>query len=96
MEINKLVKPIPIFQSKAYYPRKSPIDLQYDEKIPVKVKYEGNAIHEWSIDDLSEYKIIWDINNMLIFASARKVHHTLYKIVALALISGFVGPLQGW
>lgn len=27
LEINKLVNPIPVYQSKPYYPRRSPIDL---------------------------------------------------------------------
>lgn len=53
IEVNKLVKPVPIYQSRACYPEQPQVDLQREEGVSLKITYEGNSIYEWSIDGLS-------------------------------------------
>ncbi|KAF2302842.1 hypothetical protein GH714_008759 [Hevea brasiliensis] len=59
LEVNRLVYPKPraTVEMKPYYPRPSPINLQFEDTSYNYVQFDGTSIVEWNIDGLSEYQI---------------------------------------
>ena len=48
-----------------YYPRPTPPDLQYEERLPQRAIYNDTFTYEWNIDDLSEHEILNVLRQML-------------------------------
>ncbi|KAF2324933.1 hypothetical protein GH714_021521 [Hevea brasiliensis] len=59
LEVNRIVYPKPraTVEMKPYYPRPSPVNLQYEDTSYNYVQFDGSSIVEWNIDGLSEYQI---------------------------------------
>lgn len=72
---------------KPYYPRPSPVDLQFEDEIWHGASYDGGSIVEWNIDGLSEYQILRLVKNILIYASACKLKRNGDPEVANAIIA---------
>ena len=53
-----------------YYPRPTPPDLLYEERLPPRAMYNDNYIYEWNIDGLSEQETLNVLRQMLIAAIA--------------------------
>ena len=41
--------------SKPYYSRPTPIDIQFEDKIPVHDHFDGRSLVEWNLDGFTEY-----------------------------------------
>ena len=99
-EINKIKNNYytPKPETRNYYPRPTPPDLQYEERHTlVQSRYDGSCIYEWNIDGCSEYQIINLLQEMTMASNAYKSHNKDdEQKVFKALISGFTGSLKGW
>ncbi|KAG8650611.1 hypothetical protein MANES_07G056008v8 [Manihot esculenta] len=81
---------------KPYYPRPSPINLQYEDVSYNPVQVDGSSIIEWNIDGLSDYQIKNVFQYMTMHATACRAKGNDDPATARALISGFSGQLKGW
>ncbi|PIN26462.1 hypothetical protein CDL12_00787 [Handroanthus impetiginosus] len=81
--------------SKPYFPRPSPVDIQFEEKADF-AQFNGESIVEWNIDGMLEYQIRTIAKYMLMYASAAKLKGNKDEAIAKAIITGFTGQLQGW
>ncbi|KAG8640705.1 hypothetical protein MANES_13G076999v8 [Manihot esculenta] len=81
---------------KPYYPRPSPINLQYEDVSYNPVQVDGSSIIEWNIDGLSDYQIKNVLQYMTMHATACRAKGNDDPAAARALISGFSGQLKGW
>ena len=78
-----------------YYPRPTPQDLQYKERLPQRAMYNDTFIYEWNIDGLSEHEIINVIRQMLMASTAYLTDNDDHNSAQL-LIYGFFGTLRSW
>ena len=78
-----------------YYPRPTPSDLLYEERLPPKAMYNDNYIYEWNIDGLFEHETLNVLRQMLIAATAYLMENDDHNATQL-LISGFSGTLRSW
>ena len=53
-----------------YYPRPTPPDLQYEERLPQRAMYNDTFIYKWNIDGLSEHEILNVLRQMIMAAIA--------------------------
>ena len=44
-------------RTKSFYPKPTPLDLQFEERIPQRNMYSNDFIYDWNIDGLSEHEI---------------------------------------
>ena len=100
-QFNKLSfnQPNPTSQTKNWYPRPTPPDLQFEERnLDNQFSVSANKIYEWNIDGLSEQEILNKLNHMSMVANS---YITTFKqlnqseIVEI-LASGFTGTLRSW
>ncbi|XP_021678567.2 uncharacterized protein LOC110663531 [Hevea brasiliensis] len=99
LEVNRIMYPKPraIVEMKPYYPRPSPVNLQYEDTSYNYVQYDGSSIVEWNIDGLSDYQIKNVIQFMTMYAiSARVEGSNSDQSIAKAIIASFTGQLRGW
>ncbi|CAN1183322.1 hypothetical protein LINPERPRIM_LOCUS42807 [Linum perenne] len=83
--------------TKAYYPRPTPVDLQFEDMQNYNAaQFDGTSIVEWNIDGLSEYQIKNVLPYMLMFATAAKAKGNNELQIVQALVCGFSGQLKGW
>ncbi|KAG8650610.1 hypothetical protein MANES_07G055686v8 [Manihot esculenta] len=97
-EVNRIKYPKPqaTMDLKPYYPRPSPINLQYEDINYNPVQVDGTSIIEWNIDGLSDYQIKNVLQYMTMHATACRAKGNDDPTAARALISGFSGQLKGW
>ncbi|KAL4199047.1 hypothetical protein AMTRI_Chr03g142980 [Amborella trichopoda] len=80
-----------------YHKRPTHVDIQMEEEaIQQVVSYSGRSIVNWTIDGLSELKILDVMRHMTMFASANKMAGNLDQEVTKAIVNGFTGRLRGW
>lgn len=98
MNINKLIlKAQPTFSIKAYYQRHSPLDLQLkDNDYMNATTYDSKSVVEWNIDGMSEYQIVKILKHVTMFATTYRNRGNTDDKIACAIVSHFVGQLQGW
>ncbi|XP_021690789.1 uncharacterized protein LOC110672342 [Hevea brasiliensis] len=98
VEINRIVYPKPraMVEMKPYYPRPSPINLQFEDTSYNYVQYDGTSIVEWNIDGLSDYQIKNIIQFMTMYAMATRTKGNTDQAIAKAIIAGFTSQLRGW
>ncbi|PIN16475.1 hypothetical protein CDL12_10872 [Handroanthus impetiginosus] len=96
VQVNKISRRNKISKqySKPYFPRPSPVDIQFEEKADF-AQFNGESIVEWNIDGMSEYQIKTIVKYMLMYASAAKLKGNKDEAIAKAIITGFTGQLQG-
>ncbi|KAK3212824.1 hypothetical protein Dsin_017530 [Dipteronia sinensis] len=82
--------------TKPYYPRPTPPDLQCEETVSYKA-YTGNACYQFNIDGLSEYQIMTVLRQMhtIGYIYIKKQNMTHADAVT-SLATGFKGQLFGW
>ncbi|KAK3230710.1 hypothetical protein Dsin_002591 [Dipteronia sinensis] len=82
--------------TKPYYPRPTPPDLQYEETVPYRA-YTGNACYQFNIDGLSEYQTMTVLRQMhtIGYIYIKKQNMTHADAVT-SLATGFEGQLFGW
>ncbi|KAG8644064.1 hypothetical protein MANES_11G096250v8 [Manihot esculenta] len=97
-EVNRIKyhKPQSTMDLKPYYPRPSPINLQYEDMNYNPVQVDGSSIIEWNIDGLSDYQIKNVLQYMTMHATACRSKGNDDPAAARALIAGFSGQLKGW
>ncbi|CAL9010275.1 unnamed protein product [Prunus brigantina] len=99
-EINRLMTEKRFTQTaktKNYYPRPTPIDLQFEEdRMWNSTQYDRSSIVEWNIDGLTEYQIINTMKHMVMHATTSKIKGNGDRRVAEDIIAGFVDQLKGW
>ncbi|KAG8650609.1 hypothetical protein MANES_07G055364v8 [Manihot esculenta] len=81
---------------KPYYPRPSPINLQFEDTSYNYMQYDGTSIVEWNIDGLLDYQIKNVLQYMTMYATASRAKGNDDPNTAKALIAGFGGQLKGW
>ncbi|KAG8645340.1 hypothetical protein MANES_10G055732v8 [Manihot esculenta] len=81
---------------KPYYPRPSPINLQFEDTSYNYMQYDGTSIVEWNIDGLSDYQIKNVLQYMTMYATASRAKGNDDPNTARALIAEFGGQLKGW
>jgi hypothetical protein len=56
-----------------WYPKPIPPDIQFEEReLRIRAAYTADALYEWNIDDLSEYKILNVLYEMMMIANVYK------------------------
>ncbi|KAG8634183.1 hypothetical protein MANES_17G018812v8, partial [Manihot esculenta] len=97
-EVNRIKYPKAraTMELKPYYPRPSPINLQFEDTSYNYMQYDGTSIVEWNIDGLSEYQIKNVLQYMTMYATASRAKGNDDPSTAKALIAGFGGQLKGW
>ncbi|KAG8612177.1 hypothetical protein MANES_S095214v8, partial [Manihot esculenta] len=97
-EVNRIKYPKAraTMELKPYYPRPSPINLQFEDTGYNYMQYDGTSIVEWNIDGLSDYQIKNVLQYMTMYATASRAKGNDDPSTAKALIAGFGGQLKGW
>ena len=84
-------------ETRNYYTRPTPPDIQYEERAKFHTKnYDGTSIYEWNIDGKSEYEILNTLQEMGMAKMAYKVKNITEQDIASLLITGFTGQLKYW
>lgn len=96
-EVNRIKYPKPqaTVEMKPYYPRPSPINLQYEDTSYNYMQIDGTSIIEWNVDGLSEYQIKNVLQYMTMYATTCRNKGNDDPTIARAIISGFTGQLKG-
>ncbi|CAB4303202.1 unnamed protein product [Prunus armeniaca] len=99
-EINRLMTKkrfTQIAKTKNYYPRPTPVDLQFEEDgMWNSAQYDGSSMVEWNIDGLTKYHIINTMKHMMMYATTSKIKGNGDRRVAETIIVDFVDQLKGW
>ena len=96
-QINKIRSSWKNIPTKNYYPRPTPVDLQYEERSTFTSKsFSPDMIHEWNIDGKSDYEILNTLQNMGMAIVAYKAKPLDEQIIFGFIISGFTGQLKNW
>ncbi|KAK3204833.1 hypothetical protein Dsin_018879 [Dipteronia sinensis] len=82
--------------TKPYYPRPTPPDLQYEETVPYRA-YTSNTCYQFNIDGLSEYQTMTVLRQMhtIGYIYIKKQNMTHADAVT-SLATSFEGQLFGW
>ena len=78
-----------------YYPKLTPPDVQYEERLPQRAMYNDTFIYEWNIDGLSEHEILNVLRQMMMATTAYLTDNDDYGIAQLLLFR-FSGTLKSW
>ena len=80
-----------------YYPRPTPQDILFEENNQYShASYSGSQVYYWNIDGLNEYQILSVIHQIMMYATACQTIGNPEKNIALIIICGFLGSLNGW
>ena len=84
-------------KTRNYYPRTTPLDLQYEEMNQiVRSKYDEDGIYEWNIDDVSDHQVLNILQEMIMASIAYKSKENFDHLICVHLVAGFTGQLKGW
>ena len=76
---------------KPYYKCPTPVDIQFEDDVPIRDYFDGRALIEWNLDGYSEYQIYQLLYQMLIYATACKSHGNPEKGIVQAIVASFQG-----
>ena len=82
--------------SKPYYSQPTPVDIQFEDDIPVCDHFDGRSLVEWNLDGFTEYQIHQLLHQMLIYAITCKTHKNPKHGIIHAIVASFSGQLRGW
>ena len=84
-------------RTRNYYPRPTPLDLQYEERSQiVQSKYNGDDIYEWNIDGVSDHQVLNILQEMIMASTTYKSRENSNQSICTHLIAGFTCQLKGW
>ncbi|MFS7950979.1 putative transcription factor interactor and regulator CCHC(Zn) family [Helianthus anomalus] len=84
-------------ETKNYYPRPIPPDLQFEERHTlVQAKYDGTSLYEWNIEGQTEHQILNLLQEMIMAANAYKANRNNEAQILTMIVFGFTGILKGW
>ena len=96
LEVNRLYQPIPTTLTWNWYPRPTPLDLQFEERNSHQFFVTSGKLYEWNIDGLVEQEILNKIHHMTMVANnypnEGRSHPEIIKLMSL----GFTGKLLQW
>ena len=96
LEVNRLYQPIPTTLTWNWYPRPTPLDLQFEERNSHQFSVTSGKLYEWNIDGLVEQEILNKIHHMTMVANnypnEGRSHPEVIKLMSL----GFTGKLLQW
>lgn len=92
-------KPNPTSQTKNWYSRPTPPDLQFEERnLDNQFSVSAKKMYEWNIDGLSEQEILNKLNHMSMVANSyiTTFENLNQSEIVEILANGFTGTLRSW
>jgi hypothetical protein len=91
-------KPNPTTFTKNWYPRPTPLDMQFEERsFQHQFSVSADKLYEWNIDGLSEQEVLNKLSHLTMVANSYMTNHQLThaEIIDL-LVTRFSGKLKSW
>ena len=96
LEVKRLYQPTPTTLTRNWYPRPTPLDLQFEERNSHQFSVTSGKLYEWNIDGLAEQEILNKILHMTMVANnylnEGRSHTEVIELMSL----GFTGKLLQW
>ena len=96
LEVKRLHHPTLTILTKNWYPRPTPLDLQFEERnVSNQFSVSSGKLYECNIDGLSEQQILNKIQHMTMVANNYLNESCPHTEVIVLITLGFIGKLNG-